>query len=66
MNVVVCVLSFFFDFFLLVIGIIFVVFILLVIICGFYGVARLMQGFVLLMVIIWVLISLVICVMNIG
>ncbi|SPX12259.1 putative transport protein [Escherichia coli] len=47
-------------------GIILAVFALLAITRGLHGVARLMQGFVPLMAIIWVLTSLVICVMNIG
>ncbi len=47
-------------------GIILAVFTLLAITRGLHGVARLMQGFVPLMAIIWVLTSLVICVMNIG
>ncbi|RRO66133.1 hypothetical protein AWF74_001565 [Escherichia coli] len=58
--------EFFFDFPPLVTGIILAVFTLLAITRGLHGVARLMQGFVPLMAIIWVLTSLVICVMNIG
>lgn len=47
-------------------GIILAVFAMLAITRGLHGVARLMQGFVPLMAIIWVLTCLVICVMNIG
>ncbi|GHM51531.1 hypothetical protein ECZU51_02010 [Escherichia coli] len=65
-NAVARALSFSFDFPPLVTGIILAVFALLAITRGLYGVARLMQGFVPLMAIIWVLTSLVICVMNIG
>ena len=59
-------LSFSFDFPPLVTGIILAVFAMLAITRGLHGVARLMQGFVPLMAIIWVLTCLVICVMNIG
>ncbi|EPN4713953.1 alanine/glycine:cation symporter family protein [Escherichia coli] len=65
-NAVARALSFSFDFPPLVTGIILAVFALLAITRGLHGVARLMQGFVPLMAIIWVLTSLVICVMNIG
>ncbi|CTS26145.1 putative transport protein [Escherichia coli] len=65
-NAVARALSFSFDFPPLVTGIILAVFTLLAITRGLHGVARLMQGFVPLMAIIWVLTSLVICVMNIG
>ena len=65
-NAVARALSFSFDFPPLVTGIILAVFALLAITCGLHGVARFMQGFVPLMAIIWVLTSLVICVMNIG
>lgn len=65
-NAVARALSFSFDFPPLVTGIILAVFALLAITRGLHGVARLMQGFVPLMAIIWVLTCLVICVMNIG
>lgn len=65
-NAVARALSFSFDFPPLVTGIILAVFAMLAITRGLHGVARLMQGFVPLMAIIWVLTSLVICVMNIG
>ena len=65
-NAVARALSFSFDFPPLVTGIILAVFALLAITRGLHGVARLMQGFVPLMAIIWVLTSLVICVINIG
>ncbi|MGC6746370.1 alanine:cation symporter family protein [Escherichia coli] len=65
-NAVARALSFSFDFPPLVTGIILAVFALLAITRGLHGVARLMQGFVPLMAIIWVLTSPVICVMNIG
>ena len=65
-NAVARALSFSFDFPPLVTGIILAVFALLAITRGLHGVARLMQGFVPLMALIWVLTSLVICVMNIG
>lgn len=65
-NAVARALSFSFDFPPLVTGIILAVFALLAITRSLHGVARLMQGFVPLMAIIWVLTSLVICVMNIG
>ncbi|CSK13554.1 amino acid carrier protein [Shigella sonnei] len=58
--------EFSFDFPPLVTGIILAVFALLAITRGLHGVARLMQGFVPLMAIIWVLTSMVICVINIG
>ncbi len=65
-NAVARALSFSFDFPPLVTGIILAVFALLAITRGLHGVARFMQGFVPLMAIIWVLTSLVICVINIG
>lgn len=65
-NAVARALSFSFDFPPLVTGIILAVFALLAITRGLHGVARLMQGFVPLMAIIWVLTSMVICVINIG
>ncbi|XNM50745.1 amino acid carrier protein [Escherichia coli] len=65
-NAVARALSFSFDFPPLVTGIILAVFAMLAITRGLHGVARLMQGFVPLMAIIWVLTCLVICVMNIG
>lgn len=65
-NAVARALSFSFDFPPLVTGIILAVFALLAITRGLHGVAQLMQGFVPLMAIIWVLTCLVICVMNIG
>lgn len=64
-NAVARAMHFAFDVPPLVTGIILAVFALLAITHGIYGVARLMQWFVPVMALIWVLASLIICAMNI-